>query len=378
MIISDQGSGSGMKVKNRISSIDLFFVMIQTMIGVGLLSLPHDTYQTAESDGWISLLISGVIIQLIILLLWLLCRKFPNLTLFDFSKMIVGKVPGTIINVLYIIHFLAVVCYIFIVFIDFVKRWILPETPAWVLIFIGVILLIYGSACTVKNVVHLFSFSFIFILLLFFIFQFAYLDPTFDVRYLLPIGSSGGLTILQGTRDTLSTFVGFEVFLIYFAFTKHSKQRAALWSTIFAVLFVTILSMSIVIVSTMMLSPEEMKVTLTPVLYLLSAIDVHVLNRLDLIFLSIWGPVVLMTIIGYSFAAGMGISKVFRLNHNISVSLFGMCLFIISTIFYYKEITIHDIWIELFILIFGIGIPLIFFLLTVFFKKGAVTPDENS
>lgn len=366
-----------MKVKNRISPIDLFFVMVQTMIGVGILSLPYDTYQTAESDGWMSVLITGVVLQLVIFLLWLLAKRFPNLTLFDFSKIIVGRIPGTIINILYILHFLVAVCYIFIVFTDTLKRWILPETPAWILFLLGVILLIYGSACSVKHIVSLFSFFFLFILVLLVIFLLVYRDPTLDVRYLFPIGSSGGLNILKGTRDTFIAFIGFEIFLIYFAFIRQSKQRVALRGAMFAGIFVTVFFLFIVIISTILFSPEEMKMTPTPVLYLLSSIYLQIISRLDLIFLSIWGPVVLMTIISYSFAAGMGISKVFRLNHKVSVVLFGVCLFILSTVFYYQNIMDFEKWLEPLILIFGIGIPLLLLVLALFFKKEMTSSNEK-
>src|SRR5690625_1401406 len=169
-----------MKVRSRISSIGLFFILVQTMVGVGLFSLPYETNKVVDSDGWISILISGVFIQVIVLFLWLLCRKFPNLTLFDFSKVILGSIPGTVINTLYIIYFLAVVCYTLIIFTDTLKRWILPETPGWVLVLVGVVLLIYGSVGTIKNIVSLFSFLFLLILFLFIFMLFVYCDLSLD------------------------------------------------------------------------------------------------------------------------------------------------------------------------------------------------------
>lgn len=376
-IISGQGSGSKMKVKNRISSTDLFFIIVQTIIGIGLLSLPYEAYQTARGDGWIAVLLSGVFIHLIVLLLWMLCRKFPNLTLFDFSKIIVGRILGTIINILYIVYFLAVVCYIFIIFTDTLKRWIFPETPAWVLFFIGIVLLIYGSMCTIKNIVSLFSFFFIFILVLIFITFLVYLDPSLDVRYIFPIGSSGGWNILKGSYDIIISFIGYETLLIYFAFIKRSQQVSALKGVLTAVTFITFYFTYITVISIMLVSPEEMLMTPKIVVHILSGIGMHVLSRLDLIFLSIWGPVVLMTIISYSFAAGMGISKVFHLHHKISLILFGVALFLISVIFYYVEISVLQQWIKHFGLIFSIVIPIILLLIAIISKKELASNDEK-
>ncbi|WP_017795561.1 GerAB/ArcD/ProY family transporter [Oceanobacillus kimchii] len=366
-----------MKVKSRISSVVLFFVLVQTMIGVGLLSLPHQAHHAAGSDGWISILISGFFIQLIVLLIWLLCRKFPNLTLFDFSKVILGRTSGTVLNFLYIIYLLTMICYIFIIYADTLKRWILPETPGWVLFLIGFVLLIYGTICTVKNVISLFSSLFIFILFLFVITLFVYGDPSIDVRYLFPIGSSGGWNIIKSTSDSMISFIGFETLLIYFAFIKQSKNISALKGAFLAVLFVTIFLTYIVILSTVMLSPEEIKITSEPVLYILSAIEIRILSRLDLLFLSIWGLIVFTTIISYSFSASMGISKLIRVKHKFAVILSGAFVFIISMIFYYMEITLLEKWLKHLSLIFGIIIPILLLLITIIFKREAASTDEK-
>lgn len=367
-----------MRVKSRISSVNLFFLLVQTMIGVGLLSLPHQTHDAAGSDGWISILISGFFIQLIVLLIWLLCRNFPNLTLFDFSKVILGKMLGTVLNFIYIIYLLTMICYIFIIYADTLKRWILPETPGWVLLLIFFILLIYGSICNIKNVVSLFSLLFIFILFLFFITFLVYGYPYIDVRYLFPTGSSGGWNILKSTSDSMISFIGFETLLIYFAFIKQSKTISALKGVFLAVLFVTIFLTYIVILSTVMLSPEEIKITPEPVLYILSAMEIRILSRLDLIFLSFWGLIVFTTIISYSFSASMGISKLIRIKHKFAVILSGTFVLIVSIIFYYMEITLLEKWLKHLSLIFGIIIPILLLLITIIFKREAASTYEKN
>lgn len=367
-----------MRVKSRISSVNLFFLLVQTMIGVGLLSLPHQTHEAAGSDGWISILISGFFIQLIVLLIWLLCRNFPNLTLFDFSKVIFGETSGTVLNFLYIIYLLTVICYIFIIYVDNLKRWILPETPAWILFLIAFVLLIYGSICNIKNVVSLFSLLFIFILFLFFITFLVYGDPYIDVRYLFPIGSSGGWNILKSTSDSMISFIGFETLLIYFAFIKQSKTISALKGVFLAVLFVTIFLTYIVILSTVMLSPEEIKITPEPVLYILSAMEIRILSRLDLIFLSFWGLIVFTTIISYTFSASMGISKLIHIKHKFAVILSGTFVLIVSIIFYYMEITLLEKWLKHLSLVFGIIIPILLLLITIIFKREAASTYEKN
>lgn len=46
-------------LKTKLSRRQYFFIIVQTEIGVGILSLPYDLHSKAKQDGWISLLIGG-------------------------------------------------------------------------------------------------------------------------------------------------------------------------------------------------------------------------------------------------------------------------------------------------------------------------------
>src|SRR5699024_11306607 len=66
-----------------VCSSDLFFLVLQTQIGVGVLSLAFNVFNTAEQDGWISTLIAGLAIQVAIIIIWMMARRFPSSTIFD-------------------------------------------------------------------------------------------------------------------------------------------------------------------------------------------------------------------------------------------------------------------------------------------------------
>lgn len=67
------------KRKNDHKGTTLPFI-IQAQIGVGILSLPNKLNETAKGGGGLSVLVAGVITQLVIILLWVLLKKFPDLT----------------------------------------------------------------------------------------------------------------------------------------------------------------------------------------------------------------------------------------------------------------------------------------------------------
>ena len=61
-----------MRTKTRINQSELFFLLVQTMVGIGILSLPFHTYKSAAHDGWMSVIILGFALHLVVLLIWLL------------------------------------------------------------------------------------------------------------------------------------------------------------------------------------------------------------------------------------------------------------------------------------------------------------------
>ncbi len=367
-----------MKAKTHINQLELFFVVVQSMIGVTTLSLPFYAYKAAAYDGWISVFIAGCGIQLLVLLIWILHRKFPGLTLFDFSQIILGKILGRFINFLYIIYLLFIVSYTFNVMNDIIIRWILPETPQWMLMILATILMVYGCIGSLKNMISLYSFIFIFIIVLFFISLLTFQDPIIDIRNLFPIGSNGVWEILKGTEHTLISFIGFETLLFYFAFVKQPKKLSSAKGAFFAVSFVTLFYTYIVIVSMMMFSTMEMKIVPEPVLYMLRAINLNILQRLDLIFLTVWAFVVASTALSYGFLGSMGISKLFRIKHKPAVVIAGIvfvCLSIISYLFI--EIRFFTTLVSKLNLIFGIILPIFLLFTAIIFKRKAEPAHEE-
>lgn len=340
------------------------------MIGIAVLSLPFHAYKAAGHDGWISILISGFLVQLFVFLIWLLNKRFPNHTLFDYSKIILGTKIGNIINFIYIIYLLLIVSYIFIIMNEIIIRWILPKTPEWVLLIMGIVLLVYGCMGTVKNMVSLFSFLFIFILFLFFISLLTFNDPIIDVRNLFPIGSSGVVEIFKGTKHTITAFIGFETLLFYLAFVKQPNKLSSIKGASIAVLFVTLFNTYLAIISFVIFSSAEMRLIPEPVLYMLRAIDMTILQRFDLVFLSIWSLVVATTVLSYGFLGSMGISKLLHVKHNIAVILAGIFTFFTSIlIFHFIELIAFDEIIMLLNLIFGVIIPLLLLIIAIVLKR---------
>lgn len=80
-----------MKTAPELGRTQLFWFFMHAQIGVGLFSLPYSIYKHAQTDGWISLLIAGVVVQLVFFFLYALHKRFPRDSLFTICEKASGK-----------------------------------------------------------------------------------------------------------------------------------------------------------------------------------------------------------------------------------------------------------------------------------------------
>ena len=79
-------------------------LMITTILEIGLLSLPGK-WAYANSDGWIIVIIGGILAFVGSLILSALIKLFPNDTFIEYSQRVMGKGPGFILGIVVIIYF---------------------------------------------------------------------------------------------------------------------------------------------------------------------------------------------------------------------------------------------------------------------------------
>jgi len=324
-----------MNNEKLISKSQLMFFILQAQIGVGLLSLPYMVHLHAKSDGWISGLVAGVGVFILLFIMWALGKRFPNDTIYEYVVKIVGKYIGNIISLLYIINFFLVSIFVVSVTVTILKKWILTLTPPYVIILCIVGTGVYLGRENLKVISRFFTFVSILIVFLVILELFSYTDT--NVKYLFPIGQSGVKNILLGSHDSLMSMLGFEAILIIFPFVK-ATNKEILKSSSIAVGFVTILYTFFLITSYVVFSPKEIEIVTEPILYMLKALSYEVVERLDLIFLSIWVVPIMTSFVTYLHVSSVGVSKLLKLkNHKKATFILGVLIVIISILIPQEE-----------------------------------------
>ncbi|WP_169088732.1 GerAB/ArcD/ProY family transporter [Paenibacillus sp. PL91] len=293
-------------MNNTINKSQLFFLIIKTQIGIGLLSLPSKIQSSAKGDAWISVLVAGAAIQLLLIVYWQLLKKFPNQTLREITVRVFGAYMGKTLNLIYYVFFILIAGYASTLYVQLIQTWMLSMTPGWVLLLLIIGTGLYLALENLRVIARFFVLTSVLFGLLILI-SFLNFNNEVQVSNILPIGESGFAQILKGSEKTFFSMLGFEVILYFFAQVQ-SNHKDLFRVASFANCFVTLFYTYFVFICLIGFSPKALEQVNEPVLYILKGLSYTLFDRMDLIFLSIWIIPMTATIVSYLCVAGKSLT----------------------------------------------------------------------
>lgn len=354
-------------MNTTINRSQLFFLIIKTQIGIGLLSLPSQIQSSAKGDAWISVLVAGAAIQLLLIVYWQLLKKFPNLTLSEITVRVFGAYIGKTLNLIYYVFFILIAGYASTLYVQLVQTWMLSMTPGWVLLLLIIGTGLYLALENLRVIARFFVLTSVLFGLLILI-SFLNFNNEVQVSNILPIGESGFVQILKGSEKTFFSMLGFEVILYFFAQVQ-GNQKGMLRVVSLANCFVTLFYAYFVFICLIGFSPKALEQVNEPVLYIFKGLSYQLFDRLDLIFLTIWIIPMTATIVSYLCLAGKSLttnqSSYRRLVwiSGLLVYLIGWYLSALENIdFFYK-------WLQYGYLIMIAPLPILLWLVSFFLKN---------
>jgi spore germination protein (amino acid permease) len=311
----------------NITKFQLFFIFIQSQIGVALLSLPHEVEKSTRGDGWLSTLIAGVAVQLMLVIYWRLLKRFPALIYTEITQKILGVFLGKVLNLFIYLNFILVGGLATILFIKVVKLWLLPLTPSWIISLLILTACVYLAISELRIIARFFVLASFLILLLLITSIFGWFTPK-EFQYILPMGSSGIKNIILGSKNSLLAMLGFEGLLFLFPFLIDNK-KGVLKTISMANLFITLFYTYFVFITVISFNDTQLAIMREPVLNLLRGISYTMVDRVDLIFLSIWIVPMATSTISYLYFASKSVGA--KKKHYPKVVLMnGLILFFIT------------------------------------------------
>ncbi|MGZ0039560.1 GerAB/ArcD/ProY family transporter [Paenibacillus ottowii] len=315
---------------DKITTKQAAVFLTNTVLGAGILTLPRGvTEQVQTPDAWLSVLIGGGIVILVIWVMVKLSQQFPRNTIYQYSRRIVGTVPGGFLSVLLIIYFIIIAGFEIRVLAEVTVFFLLEGTPMWAIVipFIWVgSYLVFGGINSIARLYQIILPISLFFLLLCFVFSLR----IFQIDHLRPVLSDGILPVIKGLKSTILVFSGCEVVMTLVAFMQQpEKAFKAMAAGIGIPLILYFLTVFMVIGG---LSVDSTVTSTWPTINLMRSFEIpgFLFERLEFPLLVIWVMQMFCNFCSFFFNASLGISQVFGVKYRYAI--FGLIpLIFIST-----------------------------------------------
>lgn len=277
----------------EISSGQSYVMIISVMVGTGVLGLARSVAEISNQDAWISVLINGIFIGIIVGITIFVISKFPEYNFLQYTSFLLTKPIAYVIVGLYAVYSTLTAALVIRFLCEMVGTWFLPRTPLYIISFIIVAALVYitkDGLTVVGRFNEIMVLSIIPIIFLIF--------PSLTEASLLnlqPVGGTGIIQIVKGIIPSFYAFGGYEVILIIFPYISN-KNRNNLKYSVVSILFVVLLYTSLVASQLALFGYQEISGVLYSFINYLDVVDFPIIERIEIFFTFFWTFAVLGTL----------------------------------------------------------------------------------
>lgn len=293
--------------KNQITFMQYIFLIHGVQVGVGLLTLPRELAEKAGTDGWIALILGWLFSTLGSLIIIQVMKKYPNGTIIDLLTHFFGKWVGKIAAFIFVLYFAFLGSIVFVREGLFIQFWVLPQTNLFILLLLLSIpsyLIVRNNITILGRYAELVFFMTTWVL-------FFYSTPLKEAHWLhlLPFIKEGWEPILAAAKTTTFSFLGFEIAFFLYPFLQ-KKQKASIGIVIANTLTLAVF-LIVTIVAFTFYSPDEITQYKEPTINLLKIVEFRFLERLEIVFLSLYIFVISTTVLPLFFSTVLSASQLF-------------------------------------------------------------------
>ncbi len=274
--------------KQIISTKQLFAILFLGLMNHGYVSISRWITEVAHQDAWISTFLGGFIAFVLLNIILLLMKRFPDKTFIQISDEVLGKYLGKIPGIIFLIFLLFFTALSLYLLVSLVSAWLLPKTPIDVIIISILLLQIYLTREGIKVLGRFQEMIMVIVLLgmpITFLPYFIYQNHTL----LMPIGGTGVVTILKGALPAFYTFFTFFSLLILYPYVrKDASHKEIVKASNMSILVVTILKTFYVFGSIAVFGEKEIQFFLYPLLEYVKLLVFPVIERVEFMMIFLW------------------------------------------------------------------------------------------
>lgn len=350
----------------RQAAILMWFNVLPTAI----IFLPSFLARRAQQDAWLAVILAILLtLPLGFVLTWLGTR-FPHLTLFQYSEIILGKILGKAISIFYILALIQLNALVLREFSEFLVSAVMPETPLLVFTVTLAAVAVYGA----RNGIEVISRSAEFVMPLMVVFILTILSlvtPEMSSRNLFPILEKGVKPVLSGAIVVLG-FTG-EISLLAGISGFINPPQGIRMSVIVGLAGVFLFLWLVVLSSILVFGSAETGRLTFAVFSLARMISIaNFLERIEVLFMAIWVAGIFIKVTLSLYIAALGLATVTELADFRTLCAPLAAFMVTLSILLFKNISHLLIYLEEIIPIWGFlwefGIPIFLALVAVIRK----------
>lgn len=316
---------------------EIMIAVASMVIGVGVLSLPRSIADTTKfADGWITILIGGIIAVFFTWLTATLASKFPKQSFVNYATTIISKPLAITLTMIFSLLYIGVTAFQIRKFTDISKEYLLVQTPMEVIVLVFFLIIIYavsGASVDLLRLNILFLPFIIFISIVLVILNIS----LFDIDNLLPVFKTSFREYTQGVYGNIVSYTGASILLFYIALVKDPKKTAQ--KAVIGMIIPIGLYLLIFIASIGIFGYSVTKNLVYPTIELAKVTDVPggFFERFDSIFFVIWTMAIFNTTAMAFDIAVISMNSIFKKVKKINF------IFILAPIIYFITILPQDL-----------------------------------
>ncbi|MDO7908062.1 GerAB/ArcD/ProY family transporter [Paenibacillus sp. JX-17] len=298
--------------KEQISTAQTAAIVINYMLGAGILTLPRTTTEAVGTpDVWISILLSGMLILVAGIIVVVLCRRYPGKTVFEYAPAILGPFLGNGLSFIFILYFLMISAFEIRIMAEVTGLYLLEGTPTWAIVMVFVWIGLYLIAGGIGAIARLYELI-LPVTLIFFVLAMLLSIKIFDINNLRPVLGQGIKPVFYGLKSTFLAYTGYEIMFVAMAFMKKpDKGIRAIAGGVLTPMVIYLITFVMVVGG---LSVEGVKNKTFPTLDLMRSFEIEglIFERFESLLLVIWIMQIFSTHTITMYAASLGASQMMK------------------------------------------------------------------
>ena len=321
-----------MQKNNNISNKQIRALLVSTIVGIGILTLPHQISLLLENDGWIAIILGGLLMFPSIIVINKIFQLYPDRDFFEIGRIVLGKWIFNIFLVITMIYLVAVMSSLARNLGEITKAFLLETTPTEILIVSFILATSYIARCEIQ-IIGRAAYLIYPIVLGFIIFLFVVSLPNIDFTNMLPMFQSNMKKLPQGITTSFFSYLGFEVLLFSIPFAE--EKNKTLQSSLIGIGIVIVMYLVIFIIVLCQYGLHNLQRQLFATLSVIKEIDFpgFFIENLDGLVMAIWVLIVFGTMAPIYYIAGKVLSNLFSTkDHSLFILPLLPIIYIISLI----------------------------------------------